>query len=142
MFTATDRPARILLPRGGLGRAGHPDPLAHLFTTVTAPEYVWRSGHRVILTSRADYSPSPAINSFSTNDTHFKRSELDVYGLEPFGPEQHFEAAFSRDATIMAILARGAYQEAWPRECKKLALYDVATGKLRLKKRPLARGVG
>ena len=111
-----------------------------LFTTVTAPEYVWRSGHRVILTSRADYSPSPAINSFSTNDTHFKRSELDVYGLEPFGPEQHFEAAFSRDATIMAILARGAYQEAWPRECKKIALYDVATGKLRLKKRPPGRG--
>ena len=69
-----------------------------------------------------------------------KRSELDVYGLEPFGPEQHSEAAFSRDASIMVILSRGAYQEAWPRECKKLALYDVATGKLRLMKRPPGRG--
>ena len=107
---------------------------------------VIRNGRRILLTSRADYFLSPAINSFSTNDTRqrwdWSLCELDVYGLEPFGPEQHFEAAFSRDATIMAILARGAYQEAWPRECKKIALYDVATGKLRLKKRPPGRGVG
>jgi hypothetical protein len=38
-----------------------------------------------------------------------------------------------RDASIMVMQCRTS---------KKIALYDVATGKLRLMKRPLARGVG
>ena len=71
------------------------------------------------------------INSFSTNDTHIKRIELDVYGLESFGPEEQYEAAFSRDASIMVLHVE---------RCNKIALYDVATGKLRLKKRPPGRG--
>jgi hypothetical protein len=117
-----------------------------IFTTITAPEYGFVNSYHRIITSRADYSLSPVIHSFSTNDTHIKRIELDVYGLESFGPEEHYEAAFSRDASIMAIMPpRGSYTDhpihydgaTW--ECKKIALYDVATGKLRLKKRPPGR---
>ena len=119
-----------------------------VIATVTAPEYGFRNGYRCLITSRADYSLSPVINSFSTNDTHIKRIELDVYGLESFGPEEHYEAAFSRDASIMVILTRGNYTDTpihlrfGTSQCKKLALYDVATGKLRVKKRPPGRGVG
>ena len=86
------------------------------------------------------------INSFSTNDTQIKRIELDVYGLESFGPEEQYEAAFSRDASIMVILSRGSYTDHpinllfGTSQCNKIALYDVATGKLRLKKRPPGRG--
>ncbi len=74
------------------------------------------------------------IYSFSTNGTCIKRSELDLYGYG-YGPflGEHFKSAFSRDASIMVLHVE---------RCKKIALYDVATGKLRLKKRPLARGVG
>ena len=70
-----------------------------------------------------------------------KRIELDVYGLESFGPEEQYEAAFSRDASIMVMLSRGQYTDHplsllfGTSQCKKLALYDVATGKLLLKKR-------
>ena len=70
------------------------------------------------------------IYSFSTNGTCIKRSELDLYGL---GPYTGHKSAFSRDASIMVMQCRTS---------KKLALYDVATGKLRLKKRPPGRGVG
>ena len=70
------------------------------------------------------------IYSFSTNGTCIKRSELDLYGL---GPYTGHKSAFSRDASIMVMQCRTS---------KKIALYDVATGKLRLKKRPPARGVG
>jgi len=117
-----------------------------VIATVTAPEYGFRNGYRCLITSRADYSLSPVINSFSTNDTHIKRIELDVYGLESFGPEEQYEAAFSRDASIMVMLSRGQYTDHplsllfGTSQCKKLALYDVATGKLRLKKRPPGRG--
>ena len=76
-----------------------------------------------------------AITSFSTNGTHIERNELDLYGL-PLGHRHHFMSAFSRDASIMVI------QVVDTSRCNKIALYDVATGKLRLKKRPLARGVG
>ncbi len=76
------------------------------------------------------------VYSFSTNGTCIKRSEFelpeDLYGLGPFLGE-HFKSAFSRDASIMVLHVE---------RCNKIALYDVATGKLRLKKRPLARGVG
>ena len=75
------------------------------------------------------------IYSFSTNGTCIKRSELDLYGYGyGYGPFLgEFKSAFSRDASIMVLHVE---------RCNKIALYDVATGKLRLKKRPLARGVG
>jgi len=79
--------------------------------------------------------PVPAITSFSTNGTHIERNELDLYGLGP-GPQFTSNSVFSRDASIM-VMQHGTF-----RTSKKIALYDVATGKLRLKKRPLARGVG
>ena len=75
------------------------------------------------------------ICSFSTNGTHIERNELDLYGLGP-GPQFTSNSVFSRDASIM-VMQHGTF-----RTSKKIALYDVATGKLRLKKRPLARGVG
>ena len=74
-----------------------------------------------------------AITSFSTNGTHIERNELDLYGL-PLGHRHHFMSAFSRDASIMVI------QVVDTSRCNKIALYDVATGKLRLKKRPPGRG--
>ena len=64
----------------------------------------------------------------ATNDTNIKRSELDLYGL---GPYTGHKSAFSRDASIMVMQCRTS---------KKIALYDVATGKLRLMKRPPGRG--
>ena len=62
--------------------------------------------------------PVPGMTSFSTNGTNIKRNELDLYGLGP-GPQFTSNSVFSRNA-----------------------LYDVATGKLRVKKRPPGRGVG
>ena len=75
------------------------------------------------------------IYSFSTNGTCIKRSELDLYGYGyGYGPFLgEFKSAFSRDASIMVLHVE---------RCNKIALYDVATGKLRLKKRPPGRGVG
>ena len=64
----------------------------------------------------------------ATNDTNIKRSELDLYGL---GPYTGHKSAFSRDASIMVMQCRTS---------KKIALYDIATGKLRLMKRPPGRG--
>ena len=77
--------------------------------------------------------PVPGICSFSTNVTHIERNELDLYGLGP-GPQFTSNSVFSRDASIM-VMQHGTF-----RTSKKLALYDVATGKLRLKKRPPGRG--
>ena len=70
------------------------------------------------------------MTSFSTNGTNIKRNELDLYGLGP-GPQFTSNSVFSRDASIMVMQCRTS---------KKIALYDVATGKLRLKKRPPGRG--
>ena len=77
--------------------------------------------------------PVPGMTSFSTNGTRIERNELDLYGLGPGHQFTSKSAVFSRNASIMVLHVE---------RCNKIALYDVATGKLRLKKRPLARGVG
>ena len=90
------------------------------------------------MSSGRDYwqlRPVPGMTSFSTNGTNIKRNELDLYGLGP-GPQFTSNSVFSRDASIMVM------QDGTFRTSKKIALYDVATGKLRLKKRPPGRGVG
>ena len=77
--------------------------------------------------------PVPGMTSFSTNGTNIKRNELDLFGLGP-GPQFTSNSVFSRDASIMVM------QDGTFRTSKKIALYDVATGRLRLKKRPPGRG--
>ena len=117
-----------------------------LFTTVAAPSTISTLGSMIPGNRPGN---RPGINSFSTNGSFrlSERSELDVYGLESFGPVLTYQVAFSRDASIMVILPYIHNEAAMeidlnPGRCKKLALYDVATGNLRLKKRPPARGVG
>ena len=109
VITATDRPAREFAESPGSRPRG--SPCGDFYREDNLGWYATQ-WHRV-----------PWYVREATNDTNIKRSELDLYGP---GPYTGHKSAFSRDASIMVLQCRTS---------KKIALYDVATGKLRLKKR-------